>query len=253
MQRLSQGFVAVVATGVLSVLLSACGGDDGSSAVPTATSTPGRTPIALIPTWTPVPTNTQPPPPTPTPEATPTAPTTQPGTTGNPSTPQPGDGSTLTTTTGQATPIAEAGPNPTLNIPVEALNSSIARALGDAVGQSLVAAPTVRFDSGQVVIEGVVIDTSGGARTETAVTVRANLLQIQGQPVLAVTEAFYTQDDTPYEGELAGAHLDAIEDVLQEIVDEQYAALRPNDDGYYIVSITVGDAAISLQTVSLTP
>lgn len=253
MQRLLRGFITGIVASVLVALLSACGGDDGSPAAPTATATPGRTPLALIPTWTPVPTSTKPPPPTDTPIATPTAPATQAVTGADPATPQASTGeSSPATATEQATPVVQAGPNPTLTIPIEALNNAIAQTLGDAVGQSLAAAPTVRFDSGQVVIEGIVITANGDAQTEAAVTVRANLLQVQGQPVLTVAEAFYTQDDSPYEGELTGEYLDTIENMLADMVDAQYTALRPDDDGYYIVSIAVGDAEISLQTVSLT-
>lgn len=282
MQRLLNGLTTGIVTSLLILVLSACGGgdDDGNdaTATPLPTATPTDTPLQSIPTWTPVPTRTQPPL-RPTTDTSNLRPSETPfgfnrataeanvfantGLTATPADTQPDtfaptspsgiapvspSAPNLTPTVTSA-PVAQADPNPELTLTETELNDAITRELSDEVGQTIASVPVVRFNSGQVVIDALVIDETDNS--QAAVTVRANLLQVQGQPALTIAEAFYTEDNTPYAGNLTTATLTAIESTLQTLIEEQYNALRPNDTGYYIAVLTVGPDAITVQTVSL--
>lgn len=245
----------------LALVLSACGGGDDSQSAPTPTpsATPRNTPIELIPTWTPVPSHT-PPPPRPTTDIDYARATSTPfsGISSAANTPVPTNPpvsnapATSAPTAAPTLAVQRPGPpNPTLTITAETLNAALAEAFAEEVGQTLAAAPGVRMANGQFVVEARVIATPGGVVTQTPVTMRLNVLQVQGKPALAVAEARVVDTNDPYEGDLTGAYLDRISDVLSAAVDTAYDAVRPDDAGYFIATITVNDTVLSVQTVSL--
>lgn len=249
----------------LVLVLSACGGGDATQSAPTPTpsATPRNTPIELIPTWTPVPTHT-PPPPRPTIDIDYARATNTPfsGISGMTNTPVPTNPPasnapatrvlTAAPTVAPTLAVQLAGPpNPTLTITAETLNAALAEAFAEEVGQTLAAAPSVRMANSQFIVEARVIATPGGVVTQTPVTMRLNVLQVQGKPTLTVAEARVVDTNDPYEGDLTGSYLARIGEVLIATVDAQYYAVRPDDAGYFIATITVNDTVLSVQTVSL--
>lgn len=250
-----------------ALLLSGCGGDDAPKAttVPTVTPTPTEASIlAAIPTWTPVPSSTVAPPratieidysrPTDTPFSVIGNPTAVPQRTAT-------SAPVVTAATGptaaaptvvvatQAVPVGTI--NPTLVIPVQALNAAVSAALASNPIEGIAGQPSITVRNGQLFVQGMVVAVTESGTVEIPVAARVNVLQLQGQPTLSVEEAYFTGDSSPYEGDLTGAYLNIVEDELVRLVESQYFTIRPDDSGYFVATITVKSPDITFQTVSI--
>lgn len=241
----------LIAGGLLGLLLAACGGGDASApptAPPTATAAPPTvTPIVLVPTWTPVPTRTlvirtpspsRTPRPTRTPFQPPTA-TVPPATTPFP------------VATATAGPISAPAPlNPTLVLTAEALNARLAADPSAVLRRVFAQPPVIELAEGQLVLRGAILTTEGTALKERPMLVRADVSLLNGQPVLVLFEAFYTDDTSPYTGDPA-PFLGPAQQFLADTIRALYMEQRPDDVGYIIAAIHIADGQMTIETMSL--
>lgn len=252
---------------LLAALLSGCGGDDGGSEPPpTPTDTPFPTntftAFEAAPTWTPEPHVTVTPRPTldydysrPT-ATTFSLPTDAPSSSTSGATAPP-----AATTAPGAQPTAAPPPttapvgdetplNPTFTIDVGTINARIQDDETNALRQLFTGPPNVSFEDGQIVITGSLRVTVDGVPGAEPVRITATAAPLSGKFALSPGEAVFTNDNTPYEGNVLDV-LDPLRALIDAEISMTYADLRPTDSDYFIVRLTVSEGLLTVETRSL--
>ena len=245
---------------VISMLLAACGGDEGDSTSPdqpqpdaaTLQATPTRSIYQA--TWTPVPTQTPLAektvaytyvlPPTGSPVYIPTQLPTQ--------IPPTFDALAATAQAAAAMIQGGAASNTSLLLSASLLNAEAAEVLAPVIGSFIDAPPTITFDEDhRLVAMDVVMRGSDGTTRLRSVMLKVSV-SVAGNAIrLVKEEAYYAGTDdegAPYSDPIGDFVLGSIDTALNNLLRERYQQINPGGGAFVVVNVKIAANGVTVRT-----